>query len=72
MAEEYRESILIRQDNEPDVFTPSFVDTDVDAEFIFKGTIKLVQILKSVQNAVHNRHDYVFKIVNIKKIKKET
>ena len=72
MAEEYKECILIRCDDAPHVSTPSFADADVDAEFEFEGRIKLVQILKSVQNATHNNHDYVFKIVSITKIQKET
>lgn len=72
MPEKYNECILIRCDGAPPVLTPSFVDTDVDVVFEFEGTIKLVQILKSIQNAVHNKHDYVFKIVNITKIQKES
>lgn len=68
MAEQYIESILIRRDN-VEVSEPSFADEQVDVEFEFKGMIKLVQILKSVQNAAHNRHDYVFKIVEIEDIK---
>ena len=69
MAEEqYIESIIIRRDG-VEVEEPSFTDEQVDSEFEFKGTIKLVQILKSVQNAQHNRHDYVFKIVEIEDIK---
>lgn len=70
--EQYIESIIIRDDNRPCVSDPMFKDDDVDAEFEFEGKIKLVQILKSVQNAQHNKHDYVFKIVNIDKIQKET
>lgn len=68
MAEEYVESILIRSDSK-EADTPSFTDEQCDAEFEFKGTVKLVQILKSVQNATHNKHDYVFKIVSIDEIK---
>jgi len=68
MAEEYIENIIIRRDG-VEAEEPSFADEQVDAEFEFKGTIKLVQILKSVQNAQHNRHDYVFKIVEIDEIK---
>ena len=49
----------------------SFTDEQCDVEFEFKGTIKLTQILKSVQNATHNRHDYVFKIVEIEDIKEK-
>lgn len=71
MAEEYVESVIIRQDNRPEVSEPTFVDEDVDSDFEFEGTLKLVQILKSVQNAVHNKHDYVFKIVSINKFQKE-
>lgn len=67
MAEEYNESIIIRQDGGK-VEEPSFSDDQCDAEFEFKGTIKLVQINKSVQNATHNKHDYVFKIIEIEKI----
>lgn len=68
MVEEYIESILIRSDNN-EVEQPSFTDEQCDSEFEFKGTVKLVQILKSVQNATHNKHDYVFKIVNVDEIK---
>jgi len=72
MAEErYVESILIRSDN-VEAEQPSFTDEQCDMEFEFEGTVKLVQILKSVQNATHNKHDYVFKIVNITKIKEVT
>lgn len=70
MAEEYIESVLIRQDN-VEVEEPSFEDVDCDAIYVFEGKIKLIQILKSVQNATHNRHDYVFKIVSINEIEKE-
>lgn len=68
LTEQYVESILIRSDNVK-VEQPSFTDGQCDVEFEFKGTIKLTQILKSVQNASHNKHDYVFKIVNIAEIK---
>ncbi len=71
MAEQYVETVIIRQDNRPEVSTPSFADTDVDSTFEFEGTLKLVQILKSVQNAQHNRHDYVFKIETIDKMQIE-
>jgi hypothetical protein len=70
MAEEYIESIIMRQDNRLEATTPLFEDDDCDALFEFEGTVKLTQILKSVQNATHNRHDYVFKIVSIKKLEK--
>ncbi len=66
--EQYIESILIRSDNN-EVEQPSFTDEQCDSEFEFKGTVKLKQILKSVQNATHNRHDYIFKIVGIEDIK---
>jgi len=71
MAEEYVESIIMRKDNQPEVTTPSFADDDCDATFEFEGKVKLVQILKSVQNATHNRHDYVFQIVSVDKMQKE-
>ena len=71
MAEQYIETIIIRHDNRLEVDTPTFADTDVDGIFEFEGTIKLVQILKSVQNAVHNRHQYVLKIETIIKLQKE-
>ncbi len=70
MAEEYIESIIMRSDNRPEVTTPMFEDDDCDALFEFEGIVKLKQILKSVQNAVHNRHDYVLTIENIKKLEK--
>ena len=71
MAEQHVETIIIRQDNRPEVETPTFADEDVDAVFEFEGTIKLTQIIKSIQNAVHNRHQYVFEIVNTNKVQKE-
>ena len=71
MAEEYIETILIRQDHRPEVETPTFADTDVDGIYEFEGKIRLKQISKVVQNAIHNRHDYVFEIVSIDKIQKE-
>lgn len=71
MSEKYVESLIIRDDNRPEVTESTFADTDVDVEFEFEGKIKLVQIIKSVQNAQHNRHDYVFKIISIDKIKRE-
>jgi len=71
MSEEYIERLIIRQDIRPEVETPSFTNEDVDANFKFDGTLKLVQIVKSVQNAAHNRHDYVFQVVNIIELEKE-
>lgn len=69
--ERYIESILIRDDNGTEVEVPTFSDTDCDEVFEFKGMIKLVQIAKSVQNKFHNRHDYIFKIVEIEKLEKQ-
>lgn len=71
--ERYIESIIIRQDNAivPEGDSPTFVDDDCDQEFEFEGTLMLKQILKSVQNATHNKHDYVFTIKSIKKITKQ-
>ena len=72
MPEEYIEKIIVRQDDRPHAIgVPSFLDTDVESEFEFEGKLKLVQIIKSVQNAVYNTHDYVFKVVSIDKLKKE-
>lgn len=68
MAEQYVENIIIRRDGD-EVEEPSFADEQVDTEFELKATVKLVQILKSVQNDVHNRHDYVFKIIGVDEIK---
>lgn len=72
MTEKYKESILIRQDNRPETETPMLEDGDCDALFEFEGVIKLKQILKSVTNATHNRQDYVFGIVSIGKLNKES
>ena len=69
--EEYIESIIIRKDNQPEVTTPTFADEDVDAIFEFEGKIKLTSIQKSIQNASHNRHTYVFEISSINKMQKE-
>ena len=72
MAEKYIESILIRDDNRVEVEIPTFSDNDCDELFEFKGTIKLVQIAKSVQNKFHNRHDYIFKIIEIEKLERSS
>ena len=71
MAEEYVESIIIRQDNRPETETPLLDDDDCDAIFEFEGIIQLKQILKSVTNATHNRQDYVFNIVSLDKLEKQ-
>lgn len=71
MPEEYIESILIRQDNKPEVETPMFTDDELDENFEFEGIVTLRQIVKSVQNKTHNRHDYVFKIKTITKLEKQ-
>ena len=71
MAEEYVESIIIRQDNRPETETPLLDDDDCDAIFEFEGIIQLKQILKSVTNATHNRQDYVFNIVSVGKLEKQ-
>lgn len=65
MAEKYIESIIIRQDNRPESETPLFNDEDCDKAYKFDGHIQLKQIIKSVQNASHNRHDYVFVITDV-------
>lgn len=70
-AEKYIESIIIRQDSRPEVDAPSLQDDDCDALFEFRGTVKLKQILKSVQNSTHNRYDYVFEIATIDRLRKE-
>ena len=70
MAEEYIESIIIRQDNKPEVLEPSFCDNCVDEEYEFDGVLVLKQIVKSVQNKFHNRHDYVFHIKEIRELKR--
>ena len=69
-SEQYVESIIMRQDNRPETETPMLEDSDCDSLFEFEGTVQLVQIVKSVQNAVHNRHDYIFKLVSIDKLEK--
>lgn len=69
--EQYIESIIMRKDNLPETLIPSFNDDDCDKEYEFEGKVQLVQIVKSVQNAVHNRHDYVFKIISIDKIEEQ-
>ena len=72
MAQEmYIESMIVRSDNRPEVDEPSLSDDDCDAVFDFRAQIQLKQINKAVQNSTHNRHDYVFKIVSIKKLQKE-
>lgn len=68
--EEYIESIIIRQDNKPEVLEPTFCDECIDENYEFDGVLVLKQILKSVQNATHNKHDYVFVIKEIKDLEK--
>lgn len=72
MSEEYVESIIIRQDNRPHTEIAMFEDSDCDVLFEFEGVVKLKQILKSVQNATHNRHTYVFEIMSIDKLNEES
>lgn len=69
MVEEYKETIIIRQDNKPEVETPSFTDEQCDVEFEIDAVIVLKQINKTVANATHNRHDYVFHIKEIRELK---
>ena len=69
--EKFIESIIIRKDNQPEIDTPTFVDDDCGAVFEFEGKIQLKSIQKSIQNATHNRHDYVFEILSIDKMQKE-
>ncbi|GAG89528.1 unnamed protein product [marine sediment metagenome] len=73
MVEEYIESIIIRRDNIhlPKGNLPTFNDDQCDKEFEFEGTIVLRQIVKNVQNVMHNRHNYVFEIKEINKIQEE-
>jgi len=70
--EKYVESIMMRKDFPDHGTEPLFNDEDCDEIFEFEGTVKLVQISKSVQNKFHNRHDYVFKIVEIRKLEKQS
>ena len=71
MAEQYIETILIRQNERPEVETPTFVNTDVDGIFRFEGTLKLKMINKTIQNAIHNQHDYIFTIESITELEKQ-
>lgn len=73
MDEQYIESILIRQDNIhlPEGSLPTFADNQCDKTFEFEGRIILKQIIKSVQNVLYNRHDYVFVIESIDKIEEQ-
>lgn len=71
-GESYIESILIRSDNVDNGNKSMFSDNDCDEIFEFEGTVKLVQIAKSVQNKFHNRHDYIFKIQEITKLERQS
>jgi len=71
MPEKYIQSVILRMDNLPESEVTLFNDDDCDKEYEFEGKVQLVQIVKSVQNAVHNRHDYVFKIISIDKIEEQ-
>jgi len=70
MQENYIENFILRLDGE-EKQEPTFTDDDCDSIYELKCMVQLKQIVKDVQNATHNRHDYVFKIVSIDKIKKE-
>lgn len=72
MAEEFVEQIAIWRDAVDIGEGPLLVDDiDIDAEFELEATVKLVEIKKSVQNAVHNRHEYFFKIINLTKLERQ-
>lgn len=73
MVEQFIESMIIRQDNIhlPEGDPPTFADSQCDKVFEFEGKIVLKQIIKSVQNVSHNRHDYVFVIDSIDKIEEQ-
>jgi len=71
MAEQYKQTAIIRYDTMPIVDIPTFVDGDCDAIYQLTCRIQLKQIVKSVQNAVHNKHDYVFKLIDIQNLQKE-
>jgi len=73
MVERFIESLIIRQDNVylPEGDPPTFNDDQCDKLFEFEGKIVLKQIIKQVQNVTHNRHDYVFVIESIDKLKEE-
>lgn len=70
MAENYIESIIIRQDgiHLPEGSEPTFVGDQCDKEFRFRGKLILKQIVKNIQNVSHNRHDYIFEIKEINKL----
>ena len=71
-SEWYQENILIRQDGRPPVKGETlFNDDDCDKTYEFEGKLMLRQIEKSVQNASHNTHTYVFTIESIDKLKEE-
>ena len=70
-SERYVESILIRKNFPDHGVEPLFEDNDCDEVFEFEGIIKLVRIVKSVQNKYHNRYDYIFKIVELNKLEKQ-
>ena len=71
--EQYIESMIIRQDGVhlPEGDTPTFTDEQCDRQFELECVVELKQIIKSVQNRTHNRHDYVFVIKSITKIQEQ-
>ena len=71
--EEYIENIHIRRDNVhiPVGDGPTFVNAQCDKIFEFEGTVKLIQIVESVQNATHNTHSYIFVIESIDKFEEQ-
>jgi hypothetical protein len=70
MAEEYIEQLIMRCDCPDHVETPRFTGADVDAEFEYKGVVKLMQITNHETNATHNERQYVLKIMSIDELEK--
>jgi hypothetical protein len=70
VVEEYIESLIIRQDDMSEAVVPSFNDTDIDEDYEIDAVLILKQIIKSVQNKTHNKHDYVFQVKEIRELKK--
>ena len=71
MAESYRENCIIKYSDMPEVESPTFVDDDCDTIYNLHCRVQLKKILKSVQNATHNKHEYVFKVIDVQVLSKE-
>ena len=71
MSVEHIQTIILQLDNIIQSYNVMFNETDFGNEYEIECTAKLVGMRDGVVNGYHNKTDYVFDNVNIKKIKEE-